>query len=441
MTGRTAGPAAGPFGRASRRSHGDRMDLRAGTDAGYRPGDHTYRRVVFGLALGGFANFMALYYVQPLLPGIADVFHVSASASAAVLSLPTITMAVALLFVGPLSDVIGRVAIMRISLAGSAVAGISCAFVPSWHGLLLVRAIEGVALAGLPAAALAYLREEMHPGAHLRANAAYITGTASGGAAGRLLPGPFNAVWGWQGAALAAGCVTLLAAVGLWVLVPGSRRFTGSSARLVGLLRNTWLTLRDPGLAALCLAGAALMGAFVGLFNAMAFRLEAAPYRLGDAAVLVFLAYPLGLLAPNVASRIAARLGRGSTALIFVTLVLAGTALTVATSLAVIVIGIGMVTFAFLGTHSLASGWVAGRAHRSGLGVGQASGLYLLAFYVGSSVFGAVVTYQWQAGGWHEVTMTCVILIVAGGICVFTARCFDAASRPTGSDPRPDAPS
>ncbi|WP_405140747.1 MFS transporter [Sphaerisporangium sp. NBC_01403] len=396
---------------------------------GYRPGDRAYRRIMYGLMLGGFANFMALYYVQPLLPSVARNFQVSASSSAAVLSLTTITMAGTLLFVGPISDVVGRVAIMRISLAGSAVLGIAAAFAPTWHSLLVIRGLEGVALAGLPAVAMAYLGEEIHSGAHLRANAAYITGTAVGGAAGRLLPGPVNALWGWQGAALAVGLLTVASTAGLWALVPPSRRFVRSSPRPASILRNTWLTLRDPALVMLCLVGAAIMGAFVGLYNAMAFRLEAAPYLLGSAAVLVFLAYPVGLFAPHAAGRVAARLGRGPAALIGVGLLLAGVLLTIPAQLAVVVAGLGVLTFAFLGTHSLASGWVAGRAHRVGVGVGQASGLYLLAYYLGSSVFGAIATHRWQAGGWLDVIAVSSALTAGAGVLVLLARRFDPAAR------------
>ncbi|MGV9776661.1 MFS transporter [Streptosporangium sp. NPDC003464] len=397
--------------------------------AGHRPGEPAYRRIVYGLGLGGLANFMALYYVQPLLPGVARHFQVSAAASTAVLSLSTVTMAVALVFVGPISDAVGRVAIMRISLAGTAVLGIASAAAPTWHSLLAVRGLEGVALAGLPAVALAYLREEVHPSAHLRANAAYITGTALGGAAGRLLPGPLDALWGWPGAALVTGGLTLVCAAGLWVLVPPSRRFARSSPRPGSILRNTRLTLRDPALVALCLVGAATMGAFVGLYNAMAFRLEAAPYLLGGAAALVFLAYPVGVFAPLVAGRAAARVGRGSGALIGVALLLAGVLLAAAPQLPLIVTGLGVLTFAFLGTHSLVSGWVSDRAHRVDVGVGQASGLYLLAYYLGSSVFGAMAAHRWQVGGWSDVTVVSLALTAGAGALLLLARRSDTAAR------------
>ncbi|MBB2911314.1 YNFM family putative membrane transporter [Streptosporangium becharense] len=400
--------------------------------SGYRPGDGAYRRIRYGLMLGGLANFVALYYVQPLLPRVAEEFHVSAAASSAVLSLSTVTMAVAMLFVGPISDMVGRVTIMRVSLVGSAVLGIASAFAPTWHSLLVLRGLEGVALAGLPAVALAYLREEMHHGAHLRANATYITGTALGGAAGRLLPGPLDALWGWQGATLVVGGLTLACAGGLWVLVPPSRRFVRSSPRPGELLRTTRLTLRDPALVALFLVGAAGMGAFVGLYNAMAFRLEAAPYLLGGAAALVFLAYPVGVAAPLAAGRLAARLGRGRVALIGVALLLAGVLLTAPSPLPLIVAGLGVLTFAFLGTHSLVSGWVSDRAHRLGAGVGQASGLYLLAYYTGSSVFGTLATHRWQAGGWPAVIAVSAGLTVTAGVLVAVAHRFDTAPRPTG---------
>ncbi|MFF5209225.1 MFS transporter [Streptosporangium sp. NPDC000396] len=392
---------------------------------GYRPGDRAYSRIRYGLMLGGLANFLALYYVQPLLPGIAEGFRVSASESTAVLSLSTITMAVALLFVGPISDAVGRVVIMRVSLVGSAVLGIAAAFAPTWNGLLILRGLEGVALAGLPAVALAYLREEVHHGAHLRANATYIMGTALGGAAGRLLPGPLDALWGWAGASAAIGGITLLCAIGLWVLVPPSQRFERSGGRSRGLLRNTGLTLRDPALVALCLVGAATMGAFVGLYNALAFRLQAAPYLLGGMATLVFAAYPVGVAAPLAAGRLAVRRGRGPAALLGVTLLLAGVSLTAAPQLPAIMIGLGMLTFAFLGVHSLVSGWVSDRAHRIGVGVGQAAGLYLLAYYAGSSIFGALAAHQWQAGGWPGVIAVSATLIISAGLLILLARHFD----------------
>ena len=79
---------------------------------------------------------------------------------------------------------------MRWSLLASGLLGLLSAFAPNWASLVAVRGLLGLTLAGLPVAALAYLREEVDTASHPRANATYIAGTAVGGAVGRLLPGP-----------------------------------------------------------------------------------------------------------------------------------------------------------------------------------------------------------------------------------------------------------
>ena len=79
---------------------------------------------------------------------------------------------------------------------------LACAVAPSWGWLLILRLAQGIALAGLPAAATAYLREELHPDTYARAAGLYIGGNALGGMTGRLLTG---AVADVAGLALGAG--------------------------------------------------------------------------------------------------------------------------------------------------------------------------------------------------------------------------------------------
>ncbi|MFC7926901.1 MFS transporter [Microbacterium laevaniformans] len=76
------------------------------------------------------------------------------------------------------------------SLVAAGVLSVACAFAPTWEAFLALRAGGGLALAVLPAVALAYLRDAVRDDAHGRANALYISGTALGGAVGRLAPLP-----------------------------------------------------------------------------------------------------------------------------------------------------------------------------------------------------------------------------------------------------------
>ncbi len=376
---------------------------------GYGSHDPAYRRILIGLTLGGVATFVLLYYVQPLLPALSRTYAVSAGHSAAALSVSTIAMAVALLAVGPLSDAVGRVPLMRWSLIAAGVLGLASAFAPTWSTLLVLRGLTGAALAVLPAVALAYLREEVHPTAHAGANAAYITGTAVGGTLGRLLPVAVEPWLGWTGTTVLAAGITLAAAVGVWLLLPASRGFTRTSARPRRVVAGTVATLRDPVLVSLCLIGGTVMGVFVGIYNAIGFRLRTGDFALTAGATLIYLAYPVGIAAPWVARLASTRFGRGRTIVAGLVVLPIGLLITASSSLPVMMIGLGVVTFAFFCAHSLASGAVVERAQQVGVGVAQASSSYLFTYYVGSAVFGAVSTHSWQVGGWSGVLTTALL--------------------------------
>ena len=67
-----------------------------------------------------------------------------------------------------------------------------------------------------------------------------------------------------------------------------------------------------------------------------------------------------------------------------------------------------IITIGFVMVHSTASAWVGQLASRD---KGHASSLYLLAYYVGSSVLGSAAGWLWYAGGWPAVITYCSILL------------------------------
>lgn len=279
---------------------------------------------------------------------------------------------------------------------------------------MIVRGLLGLSLAGFPVAALAYLREEVLASDHLRTNAAYIAGTALGGAVGRLLPGPLAELGGWPLASLVMSGITLSAGLALVVLLPASRRFQPHRPSTREVLLGVVSAPRDPVVALLCVAAFVANGTFVGVYNAIGFRLQAPPFSLGVAASLLYLAYPIGIAAPGVARRLADRTGRGLAAVItFAALGVAVVAISLP-SLVAMFVGLGAVTFVFLGLHSLLSGWVVDRARRRGRGTAQASSAYLLAFYTGSTLAGALATSLWASSGWLAVEVMGLVLCTIG---------------------------
>lgn len=372
-----------------------------------------YRRILLVLAAGGLANFAVVYFPQPLLPQLASALAVEPGATGLALSVATAAMMLGLVVAAPLSDRIGRVPAMGGSLM---VAGVLCALgavAPTWGVFLALRAGAGFALAVLPAVALAYLRDVVHEDAQLEANSIYISGTALGGAVGRLAPLPLAALGGWQLVMIVLGALSVTVGALVWALLP--RDAAEPRALRVGdVLGGALSSLRDPVTLALCAIGGLNMALFVGLYNAVPFRLDAPPFSLGAAEVLVYLAYPIGIAAPAVFRRIAARRGRAAATLVGALALLAATGVLAAPSVVAVFAGLGILTFAFLGTHSILSGWVVDRAHESGRSTARASSAYLLVYYLGSTLAGTASTHLWQGGGWDAVIALAAAVGAAG---------------------------
>nr|WP_210420447.1 MFS transporter [Aquisphaera giovannonii] len=92
-------------------------------------------------------------------------------------------------------------------------------------------------------------------------------------------------------------------------------------------------------------------------------------------------------------------------------LMLAGIACTLAAPLVAVGAGISLLTVGYFTAHSVASGTV-GRLARSANG--HASSLYLLFYYMGSSVFGSCGGWAWQRGGWPGVVALVAAVAMAG---------------------------
>jgi YNFM family putative membrane transporter len=165
------------------------------------------------------------------------------------------------------------------------------------------------------------------------------------------------------------------------------------------------------------------VGAFVAVFNALGFRLAAAPFALGaGAASAVFLVYPIGSVSSAVSGRLADRFGRRAVLPVGTVLFGAGLLLTLPGRLPVVVLGLAVLTAGFFCLHGVASGWVPARAHAGGVAAGQAASLYLVAFYAGSSIAGSAAGAAWSVAGWPGVVLLSAILIAVAGVLALRLR-------------------
>lgn len=396
-------------------------------DLGHLPGSDGYRRVVLALFAAGLATFELLYSTQAILPELATRFEVSSTQTTLTLSLATLSLGVALLVVGPLSDVIGRTRLIHLSMALSVVCALGCALAPTWTSLLVMRCLMGVALAGLPAVATAYLREELHRSTHARAAGLYIGGTALGGMAGRLVTGYTAELAGWRWSLGAAALLALVCAVAVRRLLPDSRHFSPAPTGARTMLAMARRAVADRALVGLYVIGGCSVGAMVSMLNVVGFRLEAAPFNLGlGAASLVFLVYPLGTVSAATFGRLADRIGRRAVLPIGSVVAVAGAVLTLSPSLPVLVAGLSLLVIGFFAVHGVASGWVPARAHAGGVSAGQAASLYTFTYYLGASVFGSLGATVWSSVGWPGVVALTVSLLAVTGALALRLR----ATRP-----------
>lgn len=389
----------------------------------HRVGSTGYRRVTAALFAAGMATFALLNGAQALLPALTGAFDVSTGQSTWAQSLTTAGLGVALLVAGPVSEVVGRTRLIHLSLAASAVVGVACAAAPTWSAFLGLRLLLGITLAGLPAVATAYLREELSPETHARAAGLYVGGTALGGMTGRLLTGAVADVADWRWGMAALGALAACCAIAVRVLLPPSRNFVPTPAHPRQLGRMLGRATTHRGLLRLYVVGACAVGAFIAVYNALGFRLTSAPYDLGlGTASLVFLVYPSGTLGSIVAGRLADRSSRRSVVLIGCATTLAGILLTAAGPLAVVVVGLALMTTGFFAVHGVVSGWVPAMAHAGGIATGHAVSLYLFAYYAGSSVLGALGGTAWGVGAWPGVVLLTAVLVGISGLLTLPLR-------------------
>jgi YNFM family putative membrane transporter len=376
-----------------------------------RRGTPEFRRTLLALFASGFSTFAQLYCVQPLLPEFSREFAVNAAESSLSLSLPTGLLAVGMLVASSISDAWGRKPIMVASLLITATLTLISAFMPSWHGLLAVRALGGLALAGLPAIAMAYISEETDRKSVGLAMGLLIGGNAVGGMGGRLITGLLVEHVSWRIAIGAIGAIAGLSGLILWRSLPPSRHFRQRSPSPRVFVTSVREHLRDAGLPWLFAEAFLLMGGFVAFYNYLGYRLLAPPYALSQTTVgAIFSVYVVGIIASATIGGLADRIGRRKMLWVTILLALAGLSLSALAPLPAIVAGIIVFTFGFFAAYSIASSWVGARAQR---GKAQASSVYLFSYYTGGALVGWIGGFFWTAWLWPGVVALVAAMLLS----------------------------
>ncbi|MFF7454968.1 MFS transporter [Kitasatospora sp. NPDC008115] len=367
-------------------------------DERHRPGQRSFRRANLALFAAGIATFVLLYSTQGLLPVLSDDLALTPGQASWTASAATLGLALALLPASALSDRYGRTTVMTASTLAASTLALALPFAPDLTTLVVLRVLQGAALAGLPATAMAYLAEEVHPSALASAMGLYVAGNSIGGMGGRLLSGWVAAGFGWRWGLAASAALALLAALAFRLLIPAARHFTPAPVDARALARTVGRHLRNPLLLRLYALGLLFMAVFGAVYNTVGYRLIGAPFHLPESiAASIFVVYLVGTGTSAAAGRLAARLGRRGALYVAIGTTALGLLLSLADSLVLTLLGLVLITAGFFAGHATASAAV-GRTATEGRA--QASALYLIAYYLGNSLGGTIGADAYHATGW-----------------------------------------
>ncbi|KAA6451211.1 MFS transporter [Bacillus swezeyi] len=366
-----------------------------------QPHTKDYQKASIALFISGFVTFATLYTTQPLMPVFAEEFGISAAAASLTLSISTGILAFALLTAAALSDGFGRKKIMTFSLFATSILGLLTAFSPSFAALLVMRGLLGFVLAGVPAIAMTYVGEEFDPKGLGKMMGLYISGTSLGGMSGRLLTGLLTDLFGWREALGIIGALSLLLSCLFWLLLPRPRRFVKKQTNVKKMCLAYAAVFANKRLLLMISLGFLLMGSFVTLFNYIGFQLMKPPYQLSHTVIgLIFIVYLAGTFSSVYMGKKADSLGSSFMLKIAIGIMAGGALLTLLPQLLLKIAGIAVFTFGFFGAHSIASFWVSQSANEQRV---QASSLYLLSYYLGSSLAGSFGGFFWTHFKWTGI--------------------------------------
>lgn len=333
-----------------------------------------------------------------MLSELQASFGVSLATGSLAVSASTIGMATGLFLFAFKADTFKRERLMSLSLILSALLTITSAFMSHFVLLLLLNFLKGIALSGVSAVALAYLSDEIEPGKIGLAISLYLSGNTIGGMTGRVA-GSLLAGWGgWQQAVWVIGITSLLLGFLFYWKIPTSSQVSQNSISIREKLQQMRNLLSKRLFIGMYLIAALAMGVFVSVYNYISIQLESPRYGLPHQMIaMIFVMYLTGVAGSIIVGKLSDKYRPERLLRYSLILLGAGLSMLLIPRLWALIAGLGVLTFAFFSTHTIASRIVSVNASRS---KSSATSIYWLSYYAGSSIIGSLTGIILTRFGW-----------------------------------------
>jgi YNFM family putative membrane transporter len=380
--------------------------LVCGTDATAQDSSRSRFGTLAALFIAGLSTFVNLYATQPLLPRLREIFGAGELLVSLTVSAPVLAVALTAPVIGLFADSAGRKRVIVASMLLLALPTGLTAISSNLLQFIMWRFLQGLFIPGIIAVSIAYISEESPTHLVGSTMSTYVTGTVTGGFAGRFLTGLIAAHWGWRLPFVALAALTLAGALATWALLPRSSRFVRQKS-VTGSIASLGRHLHNPQLLATYAVGFNVLFCMVAAFTYVNFYLAAAPFHLGPSALgSIFAVYLIGAVVTPMAGRILDRIGYRLALEGGAGLVAAGILVTLIHPLALIVAGLAMTATGVFICQAAASSNI-GKAAKTARA--SAAGVYVALYYLGGCAGSIFPGFFWERGGWFA----CAVMIIA----------------------------
>jgi MFS transporter, YNFM family, putative membrane transport protein len=197
------------------------------------------------LAVAAANAGIAMRVVEPMLPRLATDFGTSVPITASVITAFAFAQAGAQYFHGPLGDRYGKLRIVTILMALSAVASLGCALAGDLQSLIAWRFATGLFASATMTLGMAFVSDVVPAENRQPVLARFIAGTIIGQSLGPLIGGAFTDLAGWRASFVLLGSVFALVALLLfvrtraqWDALPRASGPLLSPARYIAILKR-----------------------------------------------------------------------------------------------------------------------------------------------------------------------------------------------------------